>query len=224
MFMTSTNEMGINGARDYGTEVYPASFSPECNAYAAAPAPAPHGTTYYNAEAEDNSVKTVFAAREKAERMNLPISFLKTVVNQPSFANGSMCNHQVRMFNTALSTGPYEPREVSGNVHLRLPMFEQEMVWKDVVGVQVDTAFIEHHLVECENFRGFEYKDETKAPVAPAVEMASDFWNGMFYAPGIHGLGLTEPGFTANASQSPISTLSSILSNYLVTPAKQASV
>jgi hypothetical protein len=179
MFMTSTNEIGINGARDYGTEVYPATFEPACDAYSSAPAPADRGTTYYNAEAGVNSVKTVFKATKKTEQMSLPMSFFKTVVNLPSFANGSMCNHQIRMFNTSLSTAPYEHREVSGTVHLRLPMFDQEMEWKDVVGVQVDTAFIEKHLVSCEGFRGFEYKEETTSTVAPVAQI-DQAWIGTF--------------------------------------------
>jgi hypothetical protein len=179
MFMTSTNEIGINGARDYGTDVYPATFQPACDAYASAPAPADQGTTYYNAEAGANSVKTVFKAMKFVDQMPLPMSFFKTVVNQPSFANGSMCNQQVRMFNTSLSKASYAPREVSGTVQLRLPMFDQEMEWKNTVGVQVDTAFIEHHLVSCESFRGFEYEEETTSTIAPAVQV-DQAWIGTF--------------------------------------------
>jgi hypothetical protein len=168
MFMTSTNQIGIDGSRDYGTDVYPATFEPTCDAYAAASAP---GETFYNAVSGDQSVKTVFKAIKNAEQISLPMSFFRTVVNQPSFANGSMCNHQVRMFNTSLSAAPYEPREVSGTVQLRLPMFKKEMEWKDVVGVQVDTAFIEQHLVSCENFRGFEYQDESSPTAVPAADL-----------------------------------------------------
>lgn len=178
--MTSTNEIGISGARDYGTEVYPATFAPECDAYAAAPAPAPSGTTFYNAEAGDNSVKAVFAAMKDATYSPLPMAFFRTAVNLPSFANGSMCNHQTRLFNTSLSTGSYEPKAVSGSMQVRLPMFGQQMEWNNAVGVQVDTAFIEKHLVDCEGFRGFEYQDEVPAAQVSSAQMEKVSWKGEY--------------------------------------------
>jgi hypothetical protein len=212
MFMTSTNQIGIDGSRDYGTDVHPATFEPACDAYAAASAP---GETYYNAVSGDNSVKTMFKAMKNAEQIPLPMTFFRTVVNQPSFANGSMCNHQVRLFNTSLSAGPYEPREVSGAVQLRLPMFKQEMEWKDIVGVQVDTAFIEQHLVSCEKFRGFEYQDETSPTV---VSVAGKSFLPLF---SFHHNQHFVSGLPTNSSQSPLLTLGTFFANYLITPAKQ---
>ena len=43
---------------------------------------------------------------------------------------------------------------VRGRVSARLNLFDDDMVWPDVVGLRVDSAFIEHHLVACESFRG----------------------------------------------------------------------
>ncbi|KAF2433907.1 hypothetical protein EJ08DRAFT_657613 [Tothia fuscella] len=206
MFMTSTNEIGIVGARDYGTEVYPAVFEPSCDAYASAPAPAPKGITYYKTQAEENFVDAVFATVKESGSMALQMSFFRTAVNLPSFANGSMCNHQTRIFNTSLSTGRNEAKEVSGTVKVQLPMFGKEMGWVDATGVQVDTAFIEKHLVDCEDFRGFQYEDERPA----ATQTGSSSWETF--------------ATDCNSSQSTILTLSTIFANYLITAAKQISI
>lgn len=182
--MTATNMLGISGARDYGIDVHPATFDPACDAYAVAPEPAEKGTTYYNAKAKDSSVRAIFKPTKSSEQTKgLPMSFFKSAVNQPSFANGTWCNKQERLFSTTLSTGANSPKAVSGTVNLDLvPLFTQKkMEWTNTIGVQVDTAFIEHHLVSCETFRGFKYKEETtQSAFAPVLEIVSDLWNGNF--------------------------------------------
>ncbi|KAE9976186.1 hypothetical protein EG328_002738 [Venturia inaequalis] len=165
MFLTSTNGLGINASREYGGEVYPATFEPACDAYAPIPS-CKDGSTYFNAIAANTSLKATFSPVSARKGAQLPALFFKKVVNQPVFGDGKFCNAQRRMFNTSLSAGAYAPKAVSASVHVRLPtIFTQTpggaVFWDDAMAMQVDTPFIEQHLVSCEGFRGYIWEDDS---------------------------------------------------------------
>ncbi|QDS74349.1 hypothetical protein FKW77_004679 [Venturia effusa] len=159
MFLTSTNELGINASREYGGEVYPATFEPACDDYAPVPA-SKDGSTYFKASAANASLTAIFTSVSAQKQDQLPTLFFIKVVNQPVFGDGKFCDGQVRMFNTSLSTGSYAPKAISASIRVVMPtIFTQvpggRMYWDDATGMQVDTPFIEQNLVPCEGFRGY---------------------------------------------------------------------
>jgi hypothetical protein len=156
MFMTATNEMGINGSREYGGNVYPATFEPACDAYAHAKG----GLTTYKALAENAFLETSWQHITEATPATSLLNFVKHTTNQPLFGTNGMCNHQTRMFNTPLSTGAHAPRPVVGAVRAKVPsVSESEMLWSEVAGVQVNSAFIEKHMIPCSEVRSWSYDD-----------------------------------------------------------------
>lgn len=165
MFLTSTNEVGINGSRAYGGEVYPATFEPACDAYAPITS-SKDGSTTYSTNAASASLKAIFTLVNAQKQAQLPALFFKKVVNQPVFGDGKSCNSQLRIFNTSLSTGAYAPKAISANIRVTMPtIFTQaprgEMFWDEAAGMQVDTPFIEQNLVSCEGFRGYIWEDDS---------------------------------------------------------------
>lgn len=215
MFLTSTNEMGINGSREYGGEVYPATFEPACDAYAPVAA-SKDGSTYFSASAGNTSLKAMFAPVHAQKQAQLPALFFKKVVNQPVFGDGKFCNAQLRMFNASLSTGTYVPKAISASVRVTMPtIFTQapggQMYWNEAVGMQVDTPFIEQHLVSCEGFRGYIWEDDN--PVSERE--GSRTTAGMREEEGWGKRNQTI------ALQSPALTLATMLAKYAVTPANK---
>lgn len=212
MFLTSTNELGINASREYGGEVYPATFEPACDAYTPVPA-SKDGSTYFSASAADASLKAVFASVNAQKEAQLPALFFKKVVNQPVFGDGKFCNAQLRMFNTSLSTGAYAPKAVSASIRVRMPtIFTSapggEVYWNEAVGMQVDTAFIEQHLVSCEGFSGYIWEDDSPEVSSKTSERI------------VEGEGWGKKNQTI-AMQSPALTLETILACYKVSPANK---
>jgi hypothetical protein len=154
MFMTSTNEMGISGSREYGGEVYPATFEPACDAYAHAEG----GLTTYKTRAGSAFLETSWQHIAEATPAASLLKFIKHTTNQPLFGTNGMCNHQTRIFDTPLSTGEHAPRPVTGAVRAKIPsVSESEMLWTEAAGVQVNSAFIEKHMIPCEEMRGWMY-------------------------------------------------------------------
>jgi hypothetical protein len=221
MFLTSTNSLGINASREYGGEVYPAAFSPPCDAYAPTISsdPEEEGTTYFHATAADASLHALFKPITNTNTKSIfPALFFRKVVNQPIFGNGKMCNAQLRMFNTSLSTGSYAPRPVNADIRVSMPFLSGEMEWSNAVGMQVDTPFIEQHLVSCEGFRGYEWEDDSPTTSSTtgsgvAEHMESALMN-------------VAAANSSAAQQSPALTLSTMLANYMnaITPAKQVTL
>jgi hypothetical protein len=164
MFMSSTNVMGISASREYGGEVYPATFEPECDAYAHIEG----GFTSYKTRAGDAFLDTTWQHITEATPKASLMDFIKHTTNQPLFGINGMCNHQIRMFDTTLSTGAYAPRPVIGAVRANIPsVSEKELVWTEAAGVQVNTAFIEKHMIPCEDVRNWIYEDaETQDNIA----------------------------------------------------------
>jgi hypothetical protein len=215
MFLTSTNALGINASREYGGEVYPATFEPSCDAYAPIPTikdEHPEGSTYFHASAADASLEAIFSPMQT--KTPFPGLFFRKVVNQPVFGDGKFCNAQLRMFDTSLSTNAYVPRPISASVRVSMPIFTQapggEMYWDNAVGMQVDTPFIEQHLVSCEGFRGYVWEDDS--PSTSSTMEEKEYVNEV-------------KANSSMAMQSPVLSLETMLANYAVTPAnKQATV
>ena len=84
------------------------------------------------------------------------------------------------------------------------------MYWDDVVGMQVDTPFIEQHLVSCEGFRGYVWEDDSSETSSRTLVEDTEGWG--------------QKNESA-AMQSPVLSLETMLANYAVTPAnKQVTV
>lgn len=151
LLMTAGHEIALKGARDYGTNVFDATFDPACDAYRAASGSA-LGTTVFEAKSEDKGaawISTLFAQREG---WTYPLDFFKNVTNQPTFADGKTCDNMIRLFNTSVTT---HIETVKGNVRANIPPFGREEVWEGAEGIRLDSAFIENNYLPCENFRGY---------------------------------------------------------------------
>ncbi len=96
-------------------------------------------------------------ARQRASSVNpYPLEVFKNITNQPTFANGSTCDNMIRLFNTSMSTGAYEPKVVRGKVRAIAGPFQGENLWKDVYGVQIATPFIENNYLDCSTMKGYQ--------------------------------------------------------------------
>lgn len=153
--MTAGHEIGLKGAMDYGTNTYPASFEPGCDAYRAVPNAKKPGTTYFSARSLEGveSLSTLFSSTEEEI---FPLEFFKNFTNQPTFADGKTCDNMIRLFNTSLSTAPNGIERVKGTVRANIHPFNREHEWRNVYGLRMDTAFIENNYLSCESFRGYD--------------------------------------------------------------------
>jgi hypothetical protein len=157
MFMTSTNEMGIKGSSEYGGDVYPAEFEPACDAYAHAG----DGRTTYNTRAGSAFLDSTWQSTKHMKLSPSLMHFIKHATNQPLFGLNGMCNHQWRMFNTVVSVKEHAPRPVQGAVRAYIPsVSETQMLWTEAAGVQVSSAFVEKHMIPCEEMRNWTYKED----------------------------------------------------------------
>ncbi|KAJ4349354.1 uncharacterized protein N0V89_007968 [Didymosphaeria variabile] len=154
LIMSAGHEIALKGAADYGTNVFPASFEPSCDAYRAVPM-AKKGTTSFSAHSLDDraSLTTLFSPTEEDL---FPLSFFKNFTNQPTFADGKTCDNMIRLFNTSLTTAPNGIERVKGTVRANIHPFEEEQEWRGVYGLRMDTAFIENNYLDCEDFRGYD--------------------------------------------------------------------
>jgi hypothetical protein len=168
MLITSTAQIALEAAADYGTTAYPSTFAPDCNAYDFLPSggssdPAGGTTTYANATSateEGTAAVSIDATFTRGGAPELPRAFFAAAANQPSFADGRRCDAMDRRFDTALSEGA---SPVTARVRVRLNAVlggggggdgdAREMVWTDVPGWQVDSAFLEEHLAPCESLQ-----------------------------------------------------------------------
>ena len=154
LLMTAGHEIALKGAADYGTNTFPATFDPGCDAYRAVPKSRKPGTTYYSARALESktSITTLFSSTQAEP---FPLSFFKNFTNQPTFADGKTCDNMIKLFNTSVTTAPNTIERVKGTVRANIHPFNQEQEWRDVYGLRLDTAFIENNYLPCENFRGY---------------------------------------------------------------------
>lgn len=149
--------MGIKGSSEYGGEVYPAAFEPACDAYAHAD----NGRTSYKTRASDAFLESTWQHMKHAKPSASIMHFIKHTTSQPLFGVGGMCNHQLRMFDTALSVGEHAPRPVKGAVRSNIPsVSETEMMWSEAMGVQVSSVFVEKHMIPCEEMRNWTYEED----------------------------------------------------------------
>jgi len=149
--MTTGHAIALEGALAYGTNTFPATFDPPCDAYRAAPAKHPD-TTSFSAKADAASLSTLFSS---TPTQPFPLSFFQNVTNQPMFADGKTCDNMIRLFNTSVTTAPNRIESVRGTVKANILPFTEEREWQDVYGLRLDTAFIENNYLPCENFRGY---------------------------------------------------------------------
>lgn len=158
MFMTSTNEMAIKGSSEYGGEVYPAKFEPSCDGYEHVMG----DMTSYKTRAGKAFLESTWNQLKNSVPPESLMHFVKHTTNQPLFGVDGMCNHQMRIFNTNLSQGEYAPRGVEGAVRIGgIPgISKADMMWTEVKGIQVSSAFIERHMIPCEEVRDWKYVDD----------------------------------------------------------------
>ncbi|KAF2713887.1 hypothetical protein K504DRAFT_450523 [Pleomassaria siparia CBS 279.74] len=155
MLMTAGHDIALNGAQDYGTKTFPASFDPGCDAYRAVPNSKKPGTTYFSARSLEAGAASLTTLFSETEEEVFPLEFFKNFTNQPTFADGKSCDNMIRLFNTSVTTGSNTIQAVKGTVRANLFPFSAEREWRNVYGLRLDTAFIENNYLPCENFRGY---------------------------------------------------------------------
>jgi len=69
--------------------------------------------------------------------------YIKNAVSQPYFSDGNLCDLQPRLFNTSISQAPFQPQKVRGTIRALPPAYPIESVWKQALGMRVDTAMVE---------------------------------------------------------------------------------
>ncbi|OLN86918.1 hypothetical protein CCHL11_04631 [Colletotrichum chlorophyti] len=150
--ISASNPAAITGSQAYGTKVHAATFDPECNAYD----DRAQGGTYFNGSAGANYL-SLEMRRCAADDQAFPytLAMFDAIINQPIFANGSTCDQQIRLFNTSLTQGAFEPVPVRGTVKSNLGPFKADTSFPDAAGFQAATPFIENNYLPCENFRGY---------------------------------------------------------------------
>lgn len=150
--MTATNVVALKGARDYGTNVYPAEFNPACDAYRATATP---GTTTFESHSIEHNAAFVATKFSTCTEEAYPLSFYKNVTNQPMFADGKTCDNMIRLFNTSVTTAPNRIDLVTGDVKAKISPFKGENTWQNIHGLRLDTSFIENNYLPCESLRGY---------------------------------------------------------------------
>ncbi|KZL71959.1 hypothetical protein CT0861_01228 [Colletotrichum tofieldiae] len=150
--ISATNPTAVTGSEAYGTEVHAATFTPDCNAYEALPQ---GGGTYFNGSAGTNYVSLEMKKACGSQPFPYSLAMFDTIINQPIFANGSTCDQQIRLFNTTVTKGAFEPVPVRGTVKSNLGPFKTDASFPDVAGFQAATPFIENNYLPCEMFRGY---------------------------------------------------------------------
>ncbi|RMZ68749.1 isoflavone reductase family [Pyrenophora seminiperda CCB06] len=156
LLMSADNAIALKGAADYGTNIFPATFEPSCDAYRAVPDAKEAGTTFFSADSLNTSaasITTEFSVTD--EESLLPLSFFMNVTNQVMFADGKSCDNMIRLFNTSVTTSPNKIERVKGTVRAKILPFKEDQYWQDACGIRLDTSFIENNYLPCENFRGY---------------------------------------------------------------------
>ncbi|KAB5575401.1 hypothetical protein GE09DRAFT_1023414 [Coniochaeta sp. 2T2.1] len=163
LLVSADNQVAIVGAADYGQKVYPVHFTPECNAYRGRD----DGSTYLwgfsNATGPavwvNLEMRPMFKHGDGKPVPKYPFAVFQNITNQPIFGNGTVCDNQVKLFNTSLSKGQYAPKPVEATVLGNLPPFgglhgAGKTVW-EAEGWQVDMPFVEYNGIVCSTLRGY---------------------------------------------------------------------
>ncbi|KAF2194068.1 hypothetical protein K469DRAFT_727497 [Zopfia rhizophila CBS 207.26] len=155
LLMTAGNDVALKGAMDYGTNTFPSTFEPGCDAYRTVSNSNKPGTTFFSATSLKSGAASLSALFSPAKYEVFPLDFFKNFTNQPTFADGKTCDNMIRLFNTSVTAEPYGIEPVKGTVRAHLPPFTGEQEWTNVYGLRLDTSFIENNYLPCENFRGY---------------------------------------------------------------------
>ncbi|KAK4157177.1 hypothetical protein C8A00DRAFT_40404 [Chaetomidium leptoderma] len=154
--ISATNDVALEGSRDYGTIVSAAEYEPPCDAYRQLA----NGATYFKGSSltSPDFVELEMTRLPPHPTLNpYPLELFKNITNQPTFANATTCDNMIRLFNTTMSVGEYAPVPVRGRVRALAFPFEgtAEKEWTGVYGVQVATPFIENNYLDCNSMRGY---------------------------------------------------------------------
>ncbi|CAK7245078.1 MAG: hypothetical protein STHCBS139747_006645 [Sporothrix thermara] len=84
--------------------------------------------------------------------------------SEPSFANGSVCDNQIRLFDSAFFFGVEDaallPRPVEGSIHSsNFEPLTGTQKFETVFGWQVSTPFVENNYLDCSSFQGYSGTD-----------------------------------------------------------------
>ncbi|KAI6382175.1 hypothetical protein MCOR25_000766 [Pyricularia grisea] len=156
-FLSADNGMAVNGSRDYGTIVHPATFDPACDAFR----PSDDGKFLFSAKSVEpesslNLEFTLTSGTGAVDSLPYPVSFFRNITNQPSFADGNKCDQMIRLFNTTLSQSPSgAPAAVKGRVSTTNVGLGEELKEGDVEGIHVTTAFVENNYLDCQSLKGY---------------------------------------------------------------------
>ena len=153
--ISADNQIAIEGSMGYGTTVYATDFSPGCEAYGRLQ----NSSTYFSGKATNGSDKYVtleFSALAQGLSSPFPVEFYQNVTNQPIFGNGSLCDKQIRLFNSSINQGDYAPVPVKGTVFSNLEPLDSMEGLGEVFGLLIDTPFIEYNFLGCESLKGYQ--------------------------------------------------------------------
>ncbi|KAI1453276.1 hypothetical protein F4805DRAFT_381180 [Annulohypoxylon moriforme] len=139
--ISSSNPLAIQGAEGYGVTVHPSTFDPPCDAYTALPS----GATYAHSQAPGSGKFMTILAKPSPNHAPYPLSFIRSVTNQPVFADTRLCDYFVRMFDTPLTSAA---TPVVADVSVDLDPFRGPRSWHGVYGWRMATPFLEPVLPE----------------------------------------------------------------------------
>ncbi|CAK7209528.1 hypothetical protein SBRCBS47491_000474 [Sporothrix bragantina] len=157
--ITASNSGAVVGSRAYGTDVTPVdAFEPACDAYQK------NGDeTVFKGTASESQVSMAlaFKALPSTPSSGFPLDLFRNMTNQPSFANGSVCDNQIRLFDSAYFWGTKDaallPRPVMGSVQSTdfAPLTGKQN-FQGVYGWQISTPFTENNYLNCGSFQGYD--------------------------------------------------------------------
>ncbi|KAG9035616.1 hypothetical protein FRB95_011022 [Tulasnella sp. JGI-2019a] len=151
-----------DGVGLYGTNAIVVDFDPPNDPYAYVPAsqgPAP-GAIYFKATSTLGahvSAKFVPLGTSKGSYL---LSFYQNVTNQPTFGDGVVCDNQLRFFNTRITQGVYAPVAIQGNITIPAQYLPKTTTFTNVLGLKLDTAFVENNYLSCASLKGYSYQGE----------------------------------------------------------------
>ncbi|WPH03011.1 Hypothetical protein R9X50_00588500 [Acrodontium crateriforme] len=161
--ISADNLVAVVGSSVYGYVVTGGTFDPPCDAYGCVEGSEDCEEKYFNAYSaldilrEQPKIGINFTTTD-----NSPYSLdvFKNITNQPQFsANKLLCDQFIRLFNSSVTMPPYAPQAIRAQVSAVAPFFAQTTSWSDVYGFQLDNAFIEHNLVQCDSLQGYQFTD-----------------------------------------------------------------
>ncbi|KAK8035602.1 hypothetical protein PG993_010597 [Apiospora rasikravindrae] len=129
MMITSTAQTAITGSRGLGLQIWPSKFDPPCDPYKRTS----NGSTHLHSELSDPAAADyrymTVQTQPSPAFVPYPLTFIRNVTNQPTFANTSLCDNYIRLYNTSNSAAPPRP--------------SPNQTWTGVYGWNYATAFIE---------------------------------------------------------------------------------